>query len=94
MLEFLDNDVIVPYVKQTRSELQLASDQPALALFDVFEAHHCESVLEKLCESYSSSVCTSRMYRAVSATEAKKSHFKDSLMNSMPELVIEKLGGH
>ena len=32
----------------TREKLQLASDQPALALFDVFKAHHCESVLEKL----------------------------------------------
>ena len=47
MLEFIDK-VIVPYVTQTREKLQLASDQPALALFDIFKAHCCESVLEKL----------------------------------------------
>ena len=51
MPEFLDK-VIVPYVKQTRSELQLASDQPALALFDVYKAPSCESVLEKLRQNH------------------------------------------
>ena len=47
MLEFIDK-VIVPYVTQTREKLQLASDQPTLALFDVFKPYSCESVLEKL----------------------------------------------
>ena len=46
MLEFIDK-VIVPYVTQTREKLQLASDQPALALFDIFKADRCESLLEK-----------------------------------------------
>ena len=51
MLEFIDK-VIVPYVTQTREKLQLASDQPALTLFDIFKAHSCESVLEKLCQHH------------------------------------------
>lgn len=51
MLEFVDK-VIVPYVKQTRDELQLPSDHPALALFDVFKAHRCESLLDKLRQNH------------------------------------------
>ena len=47
MLEFIDK-VLVPYVNQTREKLQLASNHPALALFDVFAAHRCDSVLGKL----------------------------------------------
>ena len=47
MLEYLDC-VIIPYVVETRNALDLPEDQPALALFDVFAAHRCSSVLEKL----------------------------------------------
>lgn len=47
MLEYIDK-VIVPYVVKKRNELELAGDHPALAIFDVFAAHHCSSVLAKL----------------------------------------------
>ena len=48
MLEYVDQ-VLVPCVSQTRQELELADDHPALAIFDVFCAHRCESFLKKLC---------------------------------------------
>ena len=48
MLEYVDQ-VLVPCVSQTRQELELADDHPALAIFDVFRAHRCESFLKKLC---------------------------------------------
>ena len=47
MLEYIEC-VIIPYVVETRNELDLPEDQPALAIFDVFAAHRCASVLEKL----------------------------------------------
>lgn len=47
MLEFIDT-VLVPYVSQTHEQLEFASDHPALAIFDVFQAHSCEPVLDKL----------------------------------------------
>uniref|UniRef100_A0A1X7V5S5 DDE-1 domain-containing protein n=1 Tax=Amphimedon queenslandica TaxID=400682 RepID=A0A1X7V5S5_AMPQE len=84
MLEFLDK-VVVSYVKQTRSELQLASNQPALALFDVFKAHRCESVVEKLRQNHIHQVfvpagCTGELQTldvSVNSVfkESMKSHF-------------------
>ena len=47
MLKYLDK-VIVPYVSSTRQELDLPEDQPALAIFDVFAAHRCRTVVDKL----------------------------------------------
>ena len=47
MLEYTDK-VIVPYVVKERNRLELADDQPALAIFDVFAAHCRSSVLAKL----------------------------------------------
>ena len=47
MLEYIQN-IIIPYVASTRLSLNLPEDQPALAVFDVFAAHRCASVLEKL----------------------------------------------
>ena len=47
MGEYLDK-VIIPYVTEARSKLNLADDHPGLALFDVFAAHRCNSVLAKL----------------------------------------------
>lgn len=47
MLEYIDS-IIIPYVSDTRRKLDLAPDHPALALFDVFAAHRCDTVLEKL----------------------------------------------
>ena len=48
MLEYIDN-VLVPYVSQTREKLELAMDHP---LFDVFTAHRCDTVLEKLHQNH------------------------------------------
>ena len=45
MLEFLDC-VIVPYVNSTKAKLELLEDRVALAIFDVFAAHRCASVLK------------------------------------------------
>ena len=47
MLEYIDT-ITMPYATNTRKKLELADDHPALALFDVFAAHHCDSVLDKL----------------------------------------------
>ena len=47
MIEYLDT-VLIPYVVETRQELELADDHPALALFDVFAAHRSNEVLSKL----------------------------------------------
>ena len=47
MIEYLEK-VIIPYVVETRERLDLADDHPALAIFDVFSAYHCNSVLAKL----------------------------------------------
>ena len=40
--------VIAPYVEATRQSLGLQPDHCALAIFDVFAAHRCNSVLEAL----------------------------------------------
>ena len=65
MLEFLDH-VIVPYVNATRAELEFPEDHVALAIFDVFAAHRCSSVLKKLSEHHIHQVfvpacCTSEL---------------------------------
>ena len=44
--------IIIPYVNATHNHLSLSGDHPALALFDVFAAHCCTSVLKKLEESH------------------------------------------
>ena len=51
MVEYIDK-VLVPYVTQTRQRLEFAMDHPALALFDVFKDHRCDSVLEKLRQNH------------------------------------------
>ena len=43
MLEYLEH-VLVPYVNQTRSAMELPSNFPAVAVFDVFAAHRCQSL--------------------------------------------------
>ena len=47
MMEFVDK-ILVPYVKQTRERMQLSSSFPAVAIFDVFAAHRCQSFIESL----------------------------------------------
>jgi hypothetical protein len=47
MLHFIDH-VLVPYVQTTRETLGFDRDHCALALFDVFASHRCESVLQAL----------------------------------------------
>ena len=48
MLEYIDQVLAPYYVSQTRQELELADDHCALAIFDVFQAYRCDSVLKKL----------------------------------------------
>ena len=47
MLHYIEV-VIAPYAEATRSSLDLQPDHCALAIFDVFAAHRCNSVLEAL----------------------------------------------
>ena len=48
MLEYVNLPlVLAPYVSHARQELELAGDHCALATFDVFRAHHCDSFLKK-----------------------------------------------
>ena len=47
ILHFIDC-VLVPYVQSTKQKLGLDKDNFALALFDVFAAHRCDSVLQAL----------------------------------------------
>ena len=47
MLQYV-GAVIVPYVEATREALGLQPDHCAVAIFDVFTAHRCDSVLEAL----------------------------------------------
>ena len=45
------NKIIIPYVQQKRKELKLSSDQPALALFDVFKGQQTEDIADLLEEN-------------------------------------------
>ena len=47
MLRYAQN-VLIPYVNQTRDDLDLPLKQPALAIFDVFAAHRVDSFIKKL----------------------------------------------
>ena len=47
MVDYI-KQVIVPYVTKTRMDLKLASDHPALVLFDVFKAHLIDDVRKRL----------------------------------------------
>ena len=40
--------IIVPYVTSKRNELQLPSDQPALAIFDVFKGQQTKGIMDLL----------------------------------------------
>ena len=51
MLQFIDN-IIVPYISAMRRDFELADDHVALAIFDVFTAQRCDSVLKKLRENH------------------------------------------
>lgn len=83
MLDFLDH-VIIPYVAATRSKHGLADDHPALAVFDVFAAHRCSSVLKKLQDNHIHQVfvpagCTGELQPLdVSVNEEFKSLLKES----------------
>ena len=56
MLEYI-NKVLVPYFTQISQKLELAMYHPALALFNVFKAHRCDIVLEKLRQNHIHQVC-------------------------------------
>ena len=62
MLEYLEN-IIIPYVTNTRQALDLPEDQRALPIFDVFAAHLCQSVLEtnNIHQIFVSASCTGEL---------------------------------
>ena len=47
MREYIER-IIVPYVNSRRNELKLPTDQPALAIFDVFRGHRTQSIMDLL----------------------------------------------
>jgi hypothetical protein len=47
MIRFAD-EILIPYVREMHNKLDLPLKQPALAVFDVFAAHHVNSFLTKL----------------------------------------------
>ncbi len=47
MIEYVDQ-IILPYVQDVRTSLELSPNFPAVAIFDVFAAHRCQSVLNRL----------------------------------------------
>ena len=47
MLRYID-DILVPYIKATKKKLGLDDSQFALAIFDVFASHWCETILDAL----------------------------------------------
>ena len=51
MLQYID-EVVVPYFSAAKRELELPEDHVCLAIFDVFVAHRCDSVLQKLNENH------------------------------------------
>ena len=50
VLRYIDK-VINPYLESKRQELELPSNHRALLIMDVFRAHRCKSVLQKLADS-------------------------------------------
>lgn len=65
MLHFIDS-IIIPYFVNARRELKLKDDQKGLVIFDVFKAHRCESVFQKLRENniefiFTPASCTSEL---------------------------------
>ena len=50
MREYIER-IIVPYVNSKHNELKLPSDQPALAIFDVFRGQQTQSIMDLLEEN-------------------------------------------
>ena len=58
--------MLAPFVSWTRQELELADDHCALAIFDVFQAHRCDSMFKKLnsyniCQVFVPAGCTGEL---------------------------------
>ena len=51
MLQYVDN-VLTPYLTDTRAQLGILPDQIALIIGDVFAAHRCNSLLEKCAKNH------------------------------------------
>ncbi len=47
MIEYVDQ-IILPYVQDVRTSLELSPNFPAVVIFDVFAAHRCQSLLNCL----------------------------------------------
>lgn len=96
MLQFIDS-VLVPYVTKTRHELELAVDHYSLAIFDVFKAHRCDSVLRKLNDNNIHQVfvpagCTSELQPLdVSVNQEFKAIMKNSFSRWYAEEVRQAL---
>ena len=56
MKEYLER-IIIPFVQRKRQELKLSSDQPALAIFDVFKGQQTEEIHALLEEHNIHAVC-------------------------------------
>ncbi len=85
MKEYIER-IIVPYVDRKRKELNVPSDQPALAIFDVFKGQQTEDVIRLLQETSIPAVsvpanCTDRLqpmdHVNKSVKEFMRSKFRD-----------------
>ena len=92
----MDN-VVIPYVAKTRKDLELPNDHVALAIFDVFAAQCCDSVLIKLSDNHIHQVfvpasCTGELQPLdISTNETFKTLMKDSFTRWYAQEVQEAL---
>ena len=96
MLHFIDC-VLVPYVQTTRESLGLEKDHFALALFDVFASHRCESVLQALEKNnikccFIPASCTGELQPLdLTVNQVFKQELKSCFIKWYAELVKEQL---
>ena len=97
MLEYLDN-VVIPYVaKKPVRTLSYLNDHVALAIFDVFAAQRCDTVLIKLSDNHTHQVfvpasCTGELQPLdISTNETFKTLMKDSFTRWYAQEVHEAL---
>ena len=92
MIQFIEC-VVIPYVVMNRQKLGLSHRQKALAIFDLFAAHRCQSVLDLLkrsgiCVIFIPGGCTGELQPLdVSVND----YFKKQLKNCFSEWYASKI---
>ena len=97
MLHFIES-VLVPYVQSTRERLGLEKDHFAVALFDVFAAHRCDSVLQSLEKNHIKCIfipanCTGELQpQDLTVNQVFKQELKACFIRWYADLVKKQLG--